>query len=307
MANSLDNVIKIAQQTFLESLAEATEQYAECCQVLDYAGGSAQLMATNAGGFATEVTGATTSVSATDLTSGIKVVTQRGWALKHRMPRQQLAWLQESTASDIAAGLANAAAQNINKLFFDGLESLFALAHPMAGAANGQVGVGKKFLDTGLAYLQGAAGAGTQDNLLVDALSENSLNAARILLRGYKNQQGLPMNMGEGGADKMCLVVGPSNEKLARQLLGSQFTSNNLQVNINQGFANPVIFPLASDPDDWFLIDTSKSPCGIWLGEPPMIEVLPSEDNLFVNFVAQFSASFYVKAYEFGIVGANVP
>jgi len=305
MANSLDNVIKIAQESFMGALAEATEQYAECCQVLDYEGGSARLMGVNAGGVATEVTGATTSVSATDLTSGIKVVTQRGWALKHRMPRQQMNWLQDSTAADIAAQLANAAAQNINKLYFDGLESLFALAHPMAGASNGQVGAGKKFLDTGLAFLQGQPGAGTQDNLLTDALSENALHAARQLLRNYKNQQGLPLNMGEGS--NYALVVGPANEKLARQLLGSQFTSNNLQVNINQGFAKPIVFPLASDPDDWFLIDISKSPCGIWLGEPPMIEVLPSEDNLFVNFVAQFSASFYVKAYEFGMIGSNVP
>ena len=307
MANSLDNVIKIAQESFMGALAEATEQYAECCQVLDYEGGQARLMGVNAGGLATEVTGATTSVSATDLTSGIKVVTQRGWVLKHRMPRVQLGWSQAVLAADIAAQLANAAAQNINKLHFDGLESLFALAHPMAGASNGQVGAGKKFLDTGLAFLQGQPGAGTQDNLLTDALSENSLNAARQLLRNYKNQQGLPLNMGEGGQDRMCLVVGPTNEKLARQLLGSQFTSNNLQVNINQGFAKLMVFPLASDPDDWFLIDIQKSPCGIWLGEPPTIEVLPSEDNVFVNFVAQFSASFYVKAYEFGIIGSNVP
>lgn len=303
MANSLDNLVRVSQAAFVDALASSTEQYAQCCQVLDYPGGSAQLMAVNAGGLATEVTGATTSVAATDLTSGIKVVTQKAFALKHRMPRQQLPWLVDSAAADIAVSLANAAAQNINKLYFDGLESLFALAHPMAGANNGQVGNGKKFIDTGLSFLQGQAGAGTQSNLLTDALSENSLNAAREILRKYKNQQGLPLNMGDSS---YVLVVGPKNEKIARQLLGSQFTSSNLQVNINNGFAAPVVFPLTTDDDDWFLIDTVKSPCGIWMGEPPMIDILPSEDNLFVNFVAQFSASFYVKAYEFGIVGSNV-
>lgn len=305
MANSLDNLTLIAQQAFVDQLAESTEQYAQCGEVLDYAGGSARLMAVNAGGLATEVNGATTSVSATDLTSGIRVVSQKAWALKHRMPRQQLPWLQESAAGDIAASLANAAAQNINKLFFDGLESLFALSHPMAGVANGQVGAGKKFIDAGLAFAQGTAVAGTQSNLLTDALSETSLNAARSVLRGYRNQQGLPMNIGDA-AKPFVLVVGPKNEKTARQLLSSQFTSSNLQVNINQGFATPVVFPLTTDDDDWFLIDTSKSPVGIWMGEPPMISVLPSEDGLFVNFVAQFSASFYTKAYEFGIVGSNV-
>lgn len=304
MANSLDNVIKIAQQTFLDSLAEQIELYAQCGQVLDHAGGQARLMAANAGGLPTEVTGATTSVAATDLTSGIKVVTQRGWALKHRLPRVQLGWSQESLAADVSRGLANAAGAAINKLYFDGLEGLFAAAHPMAGASNGQVGAGKKFLDTGLKFAQGTAADGSQDNLLTDALSENALNAARALLRTYKNQQAVAMNLADGN---YALVVGPNNEKLAKQLLNSAVTGSAMQVNTLQNWAKPVVFPLAGDPDDWFVIDVDKSPCGIWMGEPPMIEVLPSEDNLFVNFVAQFSASFYTKAYEFGIIGSNVP
>ena len=303
MANSLDNMIKIAQQSFLDSLAASTELYAECCTVLDYAGGQARLMAPNAGGIPTEVTGASTSVTATDLTSGIKVVTQRGFALKHRMPRVQLGWSQDQLAGDIAAGLANSAAAAINKLFFDGLESLFALAHPMAGAGNGDVGAGKKFLDTGLAFAQGTAVAGTQANLLTDALSENAMNAARGIFRTYRNQQAVAMNMADGN---YVLVCGPTNEKLARQLLTSDVTSSNLQINTLKAWAKPVIYPLTTDEDDWFVIDVDKSPVGIWMGEPPMITVTPSEDEIFVNFVAQFSASFYVKAYEFGIVGSNV-
>lgn len=304
MANVLDNVIAIAQATFLDSLAEQNELYAECGTVLDFEGGQARLMAANAGGIPTEVTGATTSVAATDLTSGIKVVTQRGWALKHRMPRVQLGWSQESLARDVSAGLANAAGAAVNKLFFDGLESLFALPHPMAVNTAGGVGAGKTFLDTGLGYALTTGAAGAQDNKLVDAFSENAFNAARQLLRNYKNQQAVPMNMGDG---RYALAVGPSNEKAARQLLTSKFTSSNLQTNMNEAFAKLVVYPLASDPDDWFLIDLDKSPVGIWMGEPPTINVLPSEDGIFVNFVAEFSASFYVKAYEFGIIGSNVP
>lgn len=304
MANSLDNIIALVQLAFLESLATQTELYAECGEVLTAQGGQARLLAQNAGGLATEVTGATTSVASTDLTSGISVVTQRGWALKHRLPRVQLGWLDQSAIGSIATQLANAAAANINKLFFDGLEGLSSLAHPMAGASNGQVGAGKKFLDTGLAYLQGEAGAGTQNNLLTDALSDNSLNAAKLLLARYKNQQGVPMNMGQSG--NMVLVTGSTNDRLAKQLLGSAYSDANLQINTFAGFAKPIAYPLTIDDDDWWLIDKDKSPVGIWLGEAPMIEVLPSEDNVHVNFVAQFSASFYVKAYEFGIVGSNV-
>lgn len=304
MANSLDNVIKIAQATFLSQLAEQTEQYAECCQVLDYAGGQARLMAANAGGLPTEVTGATTSVTASDLTSGIKVVTQRAFALKHRMPRVQLDWSQDTLATDIATQLANAAFQGINKLYFDGLEGLFALAHPMAGAGAGQVGAAKKFIDSALGFAQTTANAGTQDNLQVAALSATTLDIARQMLRGYKNQQAVPMNMGNG---RYVLVVGPENESLARQLMTADVTSAALQPNTFKAWAKPVVFPFASNGGDWFVIDVDKSPCGIWLGEAPMITVTPSEDEIFVNFVAQWQASFYVKAYEHGIIGSNVP
>lgn len=304
MPNSLGNLTQIAQRAFLESLAESTEDYARACEVLTFEGGQARIMAANAGGLATEITGGTTSLAATDLTSGISVVTQRGWAHKHRLPRAELAWLNPESVGSIATQLANAAAQNINKLFFDGLEGLFSLAHPMAGAGAGQVGAGKKFVDTGLAYLQTEAGAGTNSNKLTDALSQNALDAARQALRNYRNQRGVPMNM--SGSNRNALVVAPKNERLARQLVGSQFTSDQLQLNTFAGFADVVVFPFTTDDDDWFLIDVAKSPCGIWMGEAPMIEVLPSEDNVFVNFVAQFSASFYVKAYEYGIIGSNV-
>ena len=39
MANSLDNLTRIAQASFMQALAESPEQYAQCCQVLDYPGG----------------------------------------------------------------------------------------------------------------------------------------------------------------------------------------------------------------------------------------------------------------------------
>ena len=90
MANDLSNVQQIAQSTFLQGLASSTEDYARCCKVLDYEGGTARLMATNAGGLADEVTSASTSLSSVDLTSGISNVTQQAFAIKHTVPWAQL-------------------------------------------------------------------------------------------------------------------------------------------------------------------------------------------------------------------------
>jgi len=304
MANALDNVIQIAQEAFVDQLANSTEDYARCCEVLSYEGGQAKLMASNAGGLATEVTSGTTSVTAADLTSGISNVTQQAFVLKHSVPWAQLNWSYE-LARDVGVQLANAAAQNINKLFFDTLEGLFALNHPMAGAGQGQVGAGKKFIDTGLGFAQTTAAAGTQSNLIVAALSEASLDNMRQILRGYKNQQALPMNMGGGG--DLVLVVGQENERIAKELITSELSGADMQANTFRQYADVVVWGGFSDPSDYWLIDRSKSPVGIWLGESPSIEVRESDDGIFVNMVAKFQATGYVKAYEFGIVGANVP
>ncbi len=302
MANSLDNVQRIVQKAFLDSLANATELYAECGKTLIDTGGQTQLLALNAGGPSQEVTGSTTSVDATDLTSGISKIFQRGWVKKHRLPRMQVDWLTESAIGDIGAGQANSAAADINKMYFDGLTGLFALNHPSAGTGAGQVGASKKFLDTGLKYRQGMSGEGTQDNLLTAALSRDTLNLARAILRQYKNQQGTAMNMGDGD---YALIVGSANEELARQLLLSDMASKELQINTLKSWAKPIVYPL-SNPDDWFVVDTQKSPVGLWIGEQPLVTATPSEDNVFINFVVQYQASFYAKAYEFGIIGANV-
>jgi len=303
MANSLDNVIRIAQASFVDGLAASTEDYSRCCEVLDYEGGQARLMATNAGGLATQVTSGTTSVNPYDLTSGISTITQQAYVLKHRVPWAQLNW-STNLAADVGRQLANAAAQNVNKLFFDGLESLFTLAHPMAGAGAGQVGLGKFFIDSALGYAQTTPAAGTQDNKLIGALSEANLDAAKQLLRNYRNQSALPMNMGDSN---MVLVVGPKNERLAKELITSELSGADMQANTFRQYADVVVYPFTTDDDDWFLIDKDKSPVGIWLGEAPTLDVMPSEDGIFVNMVAKFQASVYVKAYEFGIIGSDVP
>jgi len=303
MANSLDNVIRIAQESFVDSLANSTEDYARCCEVLSYEGGQAKLMATNAGGLSTEVTSGTTSVAASDLTSGISNVSQQAWVLKHQVPWAQLNWSYE-LARDVGAQLANAAAQNINKLFFDGLESLFTTAHPMAGAGAGQVGAGKFFLDTGLAFAQGTAAAGVQDNLIVSSLSETSLDNMRQLLRNFRNQQALPMNMGAGG--NLCLVVGPKNERIAKELITSELSGADMQANTFRQYADVVVYPFADD-DDFFIIDREKSPVCVWLGESPTIDVRESDDGVFVSMVAKYQATFAIKSYSYGIIGANVP
>ena len=305
MANSLASVQEAAMETFVDSLANETELYQRCCKVITSPGGTYTLAATNAGGPAVEVTTASTSVSAQDMTSGSSVITQRAFTHKHTVPWAQLNWSM-NLAADAGAQVANAAAASLNALYFDNLGALFATAHPSAGAGVGQVGGSKKFIDTGLAYLQTEVGAGTQSNLITAALSESALESARQAMRGWKNQRGVIQNLGGPGSE-LALIVSPKNERTAKELITSALSGADMQVNTFAQYSDVVVWPGFADDDDYFLVDKKISPVGLWIGESTTMSIKESDDGLFVHFVARYQASFYLKPSAAGIIGSNVP
>lgn len=299
---NLDAVARV-QQAFVAGLAENTGDYSRCCQVLSAEAGELQLGSLAAGGLATEVNTSTTAVSAANLASKTATISKEAYVLKHTVPWAEFG--SDFTLDQAGLKLANAASQNINKQFFDGLEGLFSAAHPAAGTGIGEVGASKTFIDTGLAYLQGEAGSGTQDNLLTSAFSESALDTAIQRLQNYKDQRGLPLNMGLNG--QLCLVVGPKNRKSAGEVIGSMLSGADMQTNTLRSLvADMVSFPFTTDEDDWFLIDRAQSPCGIWMKEAPTLEVRPSDDGIFVHMVAKWVSAFYTRPYEYGIIGSNV-
>ena len=138
----------------------------------------------------------------------------------------------------------------------------------------------------------------------MSSLSETSLDNMRQLLRQFRNQQALPMNMGAGG--DLVLVVGPKNERIAKELITSELSGADMQANTFRQYADVVVYPFADD-DDYFLIDRQKSPVCVWFGESPTIDVRESDDGVFVSMVAKYQATFAIKSYSYGIIGANVP
>lgn len=303
MANNME-ATRRAQMAFVAGLAAGTEDYAKCCQVLTPRAGQLQLGSLAAGGLATEVTSATTSVAADNMASQIASINAQAWVLKHQTPWAELDW-DLSLADQAGVKLANAARQNVNKQFFDGLEGLFAAAHPAAGAGVGEVGAAKSFIDTGLAFLQTEAGAGTQANLLTAAFSEAALDTALQTMQNYKDQRGLPINGGANGG--LVLVVGPKNRKTAHEVVNSVLSGADMASNsIGPLIREVVTFPLTTDEDDWWLIDPMLSPAGIWMVEQPTVEVRSSDDGIFAIFVAKWQSAFYTRAYEYGIIGNNI-
>jgi len=196
--------------------------------------------------------------------------------------------------------LAQSAIKTMDKLFFDGLEGLFAAAHPRAGAADGQVGAGKKYLDTGLVY-----SGGTQDNKIASALSETSLNTAIKLLLQYRSDRGIPLHIGSQGG--LVLVVDPYNAQVAHELVKSQLSGADMASNFVNGLISDiVVWPFTTDPDDWFLIDKSIAPVGMALGSDPTARIALSVDGLFYEAVAEVDCCFVKSPYEYGIIGSDV-
>jgi len=302
MANNL-NATKIAQAAFIEALAEGTEEYLKCCEQIETSAGQLQLGSLAAGGLASEVTAAATSVAASNMSSQISSINAQGWALKHQVPWHMLD-RDFTLAEQAGVKLANAAAQNVNKQYFDGLEGLFTTAHPAAGAGVGEVGAGKKFIDTGLAFLQ-TEGGGTQSNLATAAFSEAAVDSALQGMQNYKDQRGLPLSIGADGG--LVLVVSPKNRKAAHELVYSTLSGADMQNNTMRSWiADVACFSLTTDDDDWFVISKKMSPCGIWMTERPSVQVNTSEDGLFAIFTARWQSAFYLRASEAGITGSNV-
>ena len=240
------------------------------------------------------------------MASKTSTISEEHYAIKHTVPTYKL--ISSDFALDQAGEkLANAAVQNINKQFFDGLEGLFAAgSHPAKGTGVGETGANAAFIDSALKYLQTEAGEATQSNKLTSAFSEAALDSAIQLMQNYKDQRGLPLNLGMAG--DLVLVVGPKNRKTAMEVVGSQLSGADMQVNTMRGLVREVIsFPFTTDEDDFFVISQGSSPVGIWIKTPPVVEVRSSDDGLFTHMVAKWTSAFYKKPYEYGIIGSNVP
>lgn len=255
------------------------------------------------GGTAATLGRTATSVTPIDAFSFESTYAHLHRVIPHVLPMDTLQtdYALEKAGRDVAESIM----ADMDATFFAGLESLPSLAHPRAGAGAGQVGAGLKFCDTGLAYLQGEAGAGTQDNMLTSALSEAALLSALKLLANYKSDRGTPLHLGMGGP--LTLVVAPKNMAVAHELTKSLLSGADMQSNYFNGLQiNTVVYPLATDDDDWVLIDPARAPIGMSISKAPTMRVSVTTNGLFAEFTAEWSGAFFAAPYEQGIVFGNV-
>lgn len=296
---STQSASKILQAAFAQGLTDTSPLVSRAGRIV--ATGGARTVEIGGGAFGG--IGATLSTTATSQSnsdwftySASHTVTKK--VVKHTIPVHSVNG--DYGFEMLGQQLAQSAIKTMDKLFFDGLEGLFAAAHPRAGAADGQVGAGKLYIDTGLAY-----SGGTQDNKLAAALSETSLNNAIKLMLKYRSDRGIPLHMGSQGG--LVLVCDPANAQVAHELVVSQLSGADMASNFVRGLVTDiVVWPFTTDGNDWFLIDKANAPVGIALGSDPTARINMSVDGLFYECVAEVDCCFVKSPYEYGIVGSNV-
>jgi len=301
MANSLSNMQREAFEVFEETLSQAGADILRMGPVLTNDEAQLTLQTAQSGGGFTAYTAPGTNVTK-DVLSGKVTFTS-----SPKAKIEKLRWVDlkdnKNLLNDRVVSMANRAVADIASIATAGLESLFSANHPLAGTSAGQVGSSKKVIDTGM-----GVGSVSQSNLFTQALSRSSVIGGIETLRNWVSWgDATKLNLGGAGSD-LCLVVGPQNEDLAMQLVGSAVASSENQMNYLNGRIKDVIVTPFSDGDDAFLIDRTARPVGMWIREMPTVSVTPdsSQGNLDLIVSCKFIADFFYDVEGAGIIGYNV-
>ena len=240
-----------------------------------------------------------------------QTVTAQGYARKVTIKQQDIR-LDSNLPNKIAAELFDAAARTIEKSVYAALEGGFS--QDVDNGSLSGASTGKTKVLGGTFYL--SDDSTTQTNGLTDQLSATSLAAARQKLVEWKTWTMDPMGLGFG---PLALVVSPSNEDLARKLVGSPLAVDTYTSTVGAATGaniNPmagrqievIVSPyLTADPDDWFLIETgAQSPVTYWAqAAPHMVIAEKPEDQSLVMSVSIFHKVF-IQTPPNGIIASNV-
>lgn len=299
MANNL-NIRRIIQEAWPEAMLGTNPNYPRIMQALEGEPGTVKFGDYQVGGIATTIADNATEDPAAQpfgsfqasFESAEKVVT-------HSFP-SHLAQSEVGLLAELAQFAAKVAA-NIDLDAFSGLEGQLTAASPRAGAGVGQNGAGKLVIDTGKKGLQTEGGEFTYANKIASDLSESALDSAVQLMMKWRDDRGLPMNLGRNG---LILCVNTADVKLASQLTESLVTSADQQSNFYKGMFRDIVQWEFTDADAWFLVDALQRPFGYRISKKPVVEVRESAKGTITHIVGTYNGCFVYSPYEYGVVGS---
>ena len=148
-----------------------------------------------------------------------------------------------------------------------------------------------------------ASGA-TRSNTTTSALDRTAFMAAVNAYRTWKSYQGINMDLTDFG---FVLVVPPGLEEAAVEILGSQYSSNQMQVNAAAAYNTTlIVWNQLTDTNNWFLMSKQEKCFGFWQRSMPDFQVNYDIKSKCWELALDFAIKGFVKPTPDGGYGAAV-
>ena len=311
MANVLSNIKRTAYEAFYQRLGAAVSNYREIGDDVVVTTDTHTLQVYNTFGithFAAQTPGS--DPTAEDVLSAKNTVTSATYEKLARVTEQD-AMDNPELVPEIARQMADAGASSIANTFWTTVAGLHNLDHPNTFKVDASNGANKYIdPDHNKIRVDGADKASlAQTNKLTSALSSTSLNSAKALMRGYKNDAGLPINP-DMSNENLCLVVPSPLAATGRDLveLSQPFFKDDLSANVGTfGGMSLVVAPyLDTDANNWWLFHKKYSPCRIWIRKAPTLRIETQQATGHISIYASGVWASVVMPHEMGVVGSIV-
>jgi hypothetical protein len=147
----------------------------------------------------------------------------------------------------------------------------------------------------------------TRSNRLASALDRTALMAAIRLFRIWRDVKGLSYDVvSQGGG--FTLLVPPGLEEVSNEIVFSQVSSSQNQINVAGGYnINVLVWPLLADDNDWFLVSNREIPVKFWeRSSPDLIVNVTDDDSGELKMNLDFAIVATAGPQPDGIVGSSV-
>lgn len=267
MAMTTDNLKQIAVTRYMEGLRQVPGDYAQLFEQRSDDEASLRVASMTGVGAVPQWTGGDMPTAAIDQ-SGATTVTYTKYALD--------VIIDKYDAKDIPEIIANASAK---------LGIAVAQTRALTCVAKFTNG----FTDTtaidsvALFATTHATATTTRSNRTSSALDRTSFMSAVKSYRKWVSYQDIPMDLTPFG---FYLVVPPDLEETAVQIVGSPYSSNQMQTNVASTYnTTVVVWPHLTSTTDWFLMSKAEKPLGYWQRTAPefRVDIKPSDRTTHIS------------------------
>lgn len=144
---------------------------------------------------------------------------------------------------------------------------------------------------------------GTRSNKLSTACDLAAIFAAMALARQWKDYDGGDMDQAEDGWYLFHPVVSGLEQTVA-QALGSQYTSDQMQVNTAGMYGiSQVVWAKISNSTHWALVSKRRKPLGVWTLLSAEDSISVDEDSRQIKITVDGAWAAYCKAQPSGFIG----